>query len=372
MSWLDDLAAELTARGVRGSDRRRILLELEDHIACEPGCQQRLGGPRELALTFADELATSRARRSVVWAVAALTLTALALIVSQLALGPAGGYPGYDHGLSIALFIPALLGMVFAPQVALVAGLLSLWRAARRRRTTRLPGAEIGLLENRTRVALLAGLGTAVGLGLYLANFSAILPGWYLALVGGLTTAAAASLVLALRGLGRAAGILSETPGPAGDVYDDLPLTAASRLRRRPWLLGLVGSLLLAIAAVVFTGHAEHSLAEGLQRGIPEGLAAALGFALLGRTVGLFPGQGPRPAPAIRRLDPGSVAWPVAGADEQLAADEDRSDAELILRDSFAHGRLSLEDLTRRVGEVHEAETIAQLRRALRGLRPRS
>ncbi len=260
--------------------------------------------------------------------------------------------------------------MVFAPQVALVAGLLAAWRAGRRRRTTRLPAAEIALIENRTRVALLGGFGTMAGLGLYLADFSSILPAWYIALIAGLTAGAAVTLALALRRLGRAAEIVSQTPGAAGDVYDDLPLLGRGRLRRRPWLLGVVGSLLVAIVAIIFTAHAEHSLVEGLERGIPEGLAAALGFAVLGRTVGLLPGHGPQPAQASSRVLPGAAAQLNAGAEEQLAADEDRSQAELILRDSFAHGRLSLEELTRRVSEVHEAQTIVQLRAALRGLPP--
>ena len=54
MSWLDTLAGELRARRVPRRERARILLELRDHIECEPGCEERLGDPRELAITFAD------------------------------------------------------------------------------------------------------------------------------------------------------------------------------------------------------------------------------------------------------------------------------------------------------------------------------
>jgi hypothetical protein len=294
MNWLDHLAAELGARGVPGPQRRRILLELRDHIESEPGCEDRLGDPGELAASFADELATSRARESAFWSVGALALAALALITSQLAIGRAGGYPGHGNGISIALFIPALLGMVFAPQVALVAGSLAALRAARRRRAPRLPAAEIALMQRRTRVALMGGFATIGGLALYLVNFAPRLPGWYLGLVAALFAVAAVALLVAFRRLIRAQAIVSEVAGPGGDVFDDIPIIGRQWLRRRPWRLGLIGSLLVGIAAVLFTAHAERSLIEGLERGIPEALALALGFAVLGRVVGLRP-EGPAP-----------------------------------------------------------------------------
>ncbi|MDQ6803991.1 MAG: hypothetical protein M3065_03270, partial [Actinomycetota bacterium] len=62
MSWLDQLADELGARGVTRGDRARIVLELRDHIACARDSEDRLGDPRELAASFADELASDRAR----------------------------------------------------------------------------------------------------------------------------------------------------------------------------------------------------------------------------------------------------------------------------------------------------------------------
>jgi hypothetical protein len=45
--------------------------------------------------------------------------------------------------------------------------------------------------------------------------------------------------------------------------------------------------LTVALAVTVFEWHAERSLFEGLQRGAFEGLAAAVGFALLGRFIGV-------------------------------------------------------------------------------------
>ncbi len=142
MSWLDRLADERTARGVPSGEQRRIVLELRDHIESEPGCEARLGDPRQLALEFADELATDRARRSAFHGFGALAVAAVALLVSQLALSPAAGYPGFNRGLSLGLFVPAALGMFVAPQVALVSGTLAVLRALRRRRARTLPAAQ--------------------------------------------------------------------------------------------------------------------------------------------------------------------------------------------------------------------------------------
>jgi hypothetical protein len=285
--WVERLSSELIARGVPRRDRVRIVLELEDHIACEEGCEERLGDPRELAISFGDELATSRMQRAAFRGFAALALTAVALATSQLAINRTG-YPGFDHGLSLALFVPAALGMLVAPQIALVAGSLAALRAVRRRRVGRLPAAEIGLIERRARVALFAGLFTAAGLELYVVNFMQVLPAWYLALVGWAAALAGAGLVAAIRDVGRAAAIESTAPGGSGDVFDDVPVPGWRWLRGHSWRLGLLGSLGVAVLMTAFMAHAEGSIAEGLQRGLAEGLAAGAGYALLGRAVGLF------------------------------------------------------------------------------------
>jgi hypothetical protein len=291
MSWLDELSRELSDRGVRGSDRRRILLELADHVACEPACEDRLGDPRELASAFADELATARTRSAAIVTFAALTLAAIALAVSQLALNVAGGYPGYRDGGSMFLFVPAVFGMLIAPQVALVAGSLAAWGAWRRRRPARLPAGELDLIRRRARVAVAAGLATVIGLELYVADFSSALPAWWLVLVAGLAGVAALALLGAARSLRGARAFVSSTPGEAGDVYDDLPVIAWPWLRQHPWRLGAFTSLLVAFGMTAFAAHAEHSLFEGVQRGLGEGIAAAAGFAALGRSLAVFPAK---------------------------------------------------------------------------------
>jgi hypothetical protein len=288
MSWVERLSIELIARGVPRRERAQIVLELEDHIACEQGCEERLGDPRELATGFAEQLATSRARVTAFRAFWALALAAVALALSQLAIGHAGGYRGFTSGLSLILFVPALLGLFVAPQVALVAGSLAALRAVRRRHARSLPAAEVELIERRTRVALLAGLGTVAGLGCYALDFVLVLPGWYLVLIGGSAAVAGAALLSAMGGVRAAEAIVSQNPGPPGDVYDDLPVPGRRWLRRHPWWLGVIGSVGLAMIATFGQAHAERSLSEGLQRGTLEGLIALIGYALLGSAIGLF------------------------------------------------------------------------------------
>ncbi len=82
---------------------------------------------------------------------------------------------------------------------------------------------------------------------------------------------------------------MCEAGGQAGDIYDDLPGDHWLGLRRHPWRLGIIVAAFVGFAMTAFEAHAEHSLIEGVQRGVFEGLAAALGFVLLGRAIGALP-----------------------------------------------------------------------------------
>ena len=59
MTWLDQLDLELRKARIAASRRRRIIAEFADHLASEPGCEDRLGSPAALARQFADELSTA-------------------------------------------------------------------------------------------------------------------------------------------------------------------------------------------------------------------------------------------------------------------------------------------------------------------------
>jgi hypothetical protein len=363
MSWLQVLAKELKVRGVSRRDRQRIVLEFRDHIDCEPGCEDRLGDPAALAATFADELASAKSRRSATNAFAALAATAVALVVSLMTLGRVG-YPGFEHGLTQALFWPALLGMFLGPQVALVSGTLAWLRAVRRRRAIALPAAEIALINRRVRIALVAGFITAAGVELYVVNFSQRLPSWWLGLAGGLGVAAGAGLVCAWRGVAAAARLRSNSPGPAGDIYGELPILRWRWLRARPWRLGALVALLAGLLMAIVEAHAEHSLAEGVQRGLAEGLAAAAGFAVFGRAIGVG-----APLPQLgAQLGNANDAFG-SGSGGRRVGDDDRVQAERQVRDGFVRGQISLEELSERVAAIHAATTLSELRAAVTDLR---
>jgi hypothetical protein len=251
--------------------------------------------------------------------------------------------------------------MFIGPQVALLAGTLGAWRALRRRRGRVLPGAELALIRRRAWVAVGAGFATVIGIELYVADFVSVLPAWWLALTAGLAALAGGALMSASARLVAAGRPRSTVEGHTGDVFDDLARLRWPRLRGHPWMLGAGVSVAAALAFGLFQALAERSLAEGLQRGTFEGLIAAAGFALLGRAIGVVGPRGRSLAalPALSGL-PG----------DRLVADVERARAELLLRDSFAHGRIDLPELSERLQVVHRARTIGELRGALSGLPP--
>jgi hypothetical protein len=227
-----------------------------------------------------------------------------------------------------------------------------------------LPADEIALIHRRARVALTAGFATMAGLELYVVDFSERLPGWWLGLVGGLGAVAGVALFTAARTLVRAQAIVSGAGGRAGDIYDDLPVPGWRRLRSRPWLLGALASVAVGLALGAFEAHAEHSVFEGIQRGMFEGLAAAIGFVVLGRTIGA--------RPSLTPAGPSVLSVLGAAPPDRLVADSDRAGAERALRDGFAEGRLTLDELGERLTAVHEARTVEQLRAALADIAPPS
>jgi hypothetical protein len=155
MSWLRALDSELRLLGMRGRDRERIVLELADHIDCDPGSEERLGDPGALAAAFVDELASAKSRRAAFDVLAALAATAVVLAVSLRILGQAG-YPGFNGPLGRVLVWPALFGVLIAPQVALVCGTLAALRAFRCRGAAVLPAAEVALITRRASLGLAA------------------------------------------------------------------------------------------------------------------------------------------------------------------------------------------------------------------------
>lgn len=74
--------------------------------------------------------------------------------------------------------------------------------------------------------------------------------------------------------------------GTAGDIFDDIGPAVPGRLRGHPWTLaaGVSGAaaLLVWVAGVAASGPEDGAL-----RGIAEGAACLIGFAVLGRYLAL-------------------------------------------------------------------------------------
>jgi hypothetical protein len=289
MTWLGEFEDELAARGVRPAMRERLVAELSDHIACEQAqspepVETRLGVAREIAGRCADELGTDDVRHAVSMTFVALSAAAAALVISMVSLNRINRYPGFDHGFSVALSLPAILALLIGPQVALAGGILATWRVIRRRRETVLPGAELALVRRRAQIGATAGLVTSIGVLLYTVNFIGVLPAWWLALSGSLSAGATVALLAARRALAHSSATVVAAGGPAGDLFDDIPPLRA--LRGRPFALCLGGALTGAFVVTFAEWHAERSLAEGLERGAFEALVLSVGFVLLGRALG--------------------------------------------------------------------------------------
>jgi hypothetical protein len=276
---IDELSRELAAVGIRGRLRRRILAEVNDHLACDP--EARLGEPRELARQFADELGTARSRRAAFAAFGALAIAGVAYAVAFVAEAGVSVPDSPAHSRVLGALAGATL--VVAPQVAVVAGGLALVRAYRRRRDRAVPAAELRVLLRRTGLALAAGAAAMGATALF---------GYEYGIATGIAYVAAAvgggALLLAAPTALAAARVRATSPGEPGDVFADLGALVPERLRGNPWAFARAVALLAGLV-VALAGIAQGDPFDGLLRGLAEALACLGGFAVLGRFLGLRP-----------------------------------------------------------------------------------
>ena len=269
---IEQLRRELGAVGIRGPRRDRILAEFADHLACDPAAE--LGEPRALAEQFANELATTGARRAAFGTFTALSLVAVAFVGTQAVLPTS---PDIAGGRSVLLAALATLGMVVGAQVAFASGSLALLRALRLRRESVLPIGEVVLLRRRTATALAAGAATVAGTALYAFNFWAQVPGWWSVLTVGVAGATLLPLAVAAGSHLQTASVAVSRSGPAAGLAADIGPFA------RPWLIGAaaVGAMLVA------SSIAERSLVEGVLRAAFEAVAFVACLLAFGRFLGL-------------------------------------------------------------------------------------
>jgi hypothetical protein len=282
MSYGDDLYRELTGAGISGRLRARIVDEFRDHLECDP--QADLGPPRELAHQFADEIGTSRARTAGLRAFAALVVAGVAFALA-FALDPGRFFGGHTH---LSRFVWLVLVVVaVATQVALATGLLAAARVFRCRRERVVSAAEARIILRRVTVSLFSGLVSMVALGILAAERSTTAPGWWVTLAEVLAGVGTAGILLVTPAALAAARVRPTAAGPGGDLSDDLGPLLPPPLRNQPWHI----ALLLAGAIFVFftaTGVLTSDPYDGALRGLMDGLACLLGFATVGRYVGLW------------------------------------------------------------------------------------
>jgi hypothetical protein len=254
------LRVELARVGIKGRLARRIVMELDDHLRCDP--EADLGAPREIAERFAEELRVPRTRRATYQGFGALALAAVAILASARGGGPTvPGARGWIESFGG-------LGIVFGGQVAFVAGVLALWRAAQSPRAA----AELRLVQRRTAVALGAG-----GVALTAQAVQAVAVQPYMSTLW-FAIAIPATVVPAFA-LGAAAH------GLRGAIL----LTPRVEPNRRPFPWRLVIAVGVAAVTVMAVGSAfaEHSWVDGVNRGVLELVGFAFCFALFGRRLGI-------------------------------------------------------------------------------------
>ena len=274
---LRELRRELGAVGIRGRLRRRILAESEDHLLSDPEAPARFGAAQDVANAFAAELGARRSRRAAVSAFAALAVAGAVYAVAFVGASFAGTP---DPDMYPILAVLAFAAIVFAPQVAFVAGVLAVIRALRRREPV-LPSAELRVINRRTGLAVGSGLVTMGALALFAFELRSELAGWWVTFTFVGTATASGLLVLAaVPGVG-ATLLRPQVAGEAGDVFDDLGFG-----RTGPWrfALGIASGVALAVWVA---GIVQGDPLDGAVRGLMEAAACLGGFAVFGRFLGL-------------------------------------------------------------------------------------
>ncbi len=278
-SYLSELRRELRARGIRGQMCARILTECAHHLQSGEATAEQFGDPRVLANDFAGELGADASRRAATRSFAALGVAGAVYASAFVSLAFAHP-PSEMFGSTLGALAFAIV--IFAPQVAFVAGALALVRALRRAERV-LPTRELEILNRRTGVALVFGLATMGALALYAHEFESVLASWWPTFTYASTAAASSLLLAALVPMTRAVRLRPQVAGQAGDVFDDLGI---ERLRTGPWRFARLVALGVGLA-VWLAGIVQGDPLDGLLRGVLEGLACFGGFAVLGRYLGL-------------------------------------------------------------------------------------
>lgn len=282
-SFPGELHRELTAVGITGRQRARILDEISDHLQCDPGAD--LGEPRLIAHRFADELGTARARRAGLISFGALAVAGILFAVAFVSAPQQvlGAIPrNTNWTLRVGNWVAAI-----APQVAFAAGVLALLRALRRRRTPVMARAETRMLVRRAVVGVVMGMASMAGLAALALELNPYLSSAWVTVTLVCTAIGAVALTATAPALIAAHRLPSAAEGPPGDLYDDVGAWLPRSLDGRPWRVALVlaGAIFVVMSA---TGWAASDGYDGMARGVADALLCLVLFATLGRYLGLW------------------------------------------------------------------------------------
>jgi hypothetical protein len=270
MTYVEALAVELAAVGIRGRLRRRILAEAAAHLAEAP--EAEFGEPKLLAARFADELGTQRAQRAVAVGFAALAVTGIFYAATLQLTFDAHFRAGITDGRNEAFGFVAGVAVLVLPQVAFAAGAAAVLRAFRLRRAVAIPAAEAVVLLRRTAVALAAATASLAALALFAYEFAGRLADWWTTTAYEGSAATTCVLGGAACACIRAARLRPVAAGAAGGLDADLGLRVA------PWRLALIVAAATGLAVTIMNGPVQ---------GAGEAAAALAGYAALGRYLAL-------------------------------------------------------------------------------------
>lgn len=280
MSYIDELASELAAVGIRGRLRLRIISEIRDHLECDP--EADLGSPTALAAQFADEVGTERTRRAA-WAGFGALAVAGTLFGAAF-IAAAAGFP-HRPASSAPLGAAGAWLAALGAQVAFAAGSLAVIRILRRPERV-LPRAEATVLARRTAIGLGAGFLAMTGVALIVIEYGHGVARASSTLALAAAAVGALALLAATPAVSAAARVRPTAAGPAGDVFADLGGFAPRWLRGHPWWLAVAVACGIVVA-LTLAGVAQDDGYDGAARGIADALAFMACFWGLGGYLGL-------------------------------------------------------------------------------------
>jgi hypothetical protein len=312
---IDDYVSELREHlRVPARRRRRILAEVEDHLACAAAelCSpeeavRRFGPPRDLAQTFVDQAAARGGLRS------AQAAGVVGVLTGALVTTAPGG------PLFQSVFPSGVFAFVLG-QVALVVGVVTFARGLAPPGGPR--GARLAFVMRGAYVVLTCAVAASLfgavraatgrggwGVDAWIALGLLVLG----ATVSGATVASSrkpagassaspenqyilADIGLALERAARRVPMLRQAAPLIRSLASRVPrLVSALDLRRRPWRCAFTVSVAAGLTAAIGHGVTEEPTTNHLARQLGaaaiiagvEALAALLGFAVLGRYLGL-------------------------------------------------------------------------------------